>query len=644
MTWISSHQWFRWTPLFVLLGVLGFSAGSLAQSPKGETAHDLKVSQASPDSEGNKRAGTPRDSGPKEGPDGPWEPESAANHSSGDLRSQAAPGTSSMQSRTRSTLMTRILAGIALLLLAFVGWTSRHSWTLRKILPYLALFAGAFLLRWMWPEHTVFHENHHGYDYLRSIQQGLGQTYGFASSYIILMNILTSFSTPIDDSVFFWNTVFASLQVPLLAVLVERISRSKWAGWVAGLMWAITPHAIRLAPTESYFNMITCLLLASILAVVIAMEKVRGWKNPREAWAWTILALILVVLEAKTRVLTLGYPLVILLFALGLGAGKSSREKLTLVLGSIAIAFSLMGQILDVLERAKHSPQGRSLVDLSNVIEYGQDFVLLDPEVVSGFLLPLGILGVLSLLHQGITNRSPRVLFTLAGMALVTLIAGSVHGTFPSRVRFELPVNAVLTGLAAMGGLWVGQWAGNIQKIKDFGNLRPIPWLAGFALASTALMSHSWVHKPMHEQVSYTFLRQAVLPTIQSPEPIILLSPDAPAPTGTIPTQWWSQHRPGIQVTRNGEEGAPDYLYLGLECFWTAPGWSGGFPYGEPFPEAFQANGISFSIHPQCAEALGSWQWKPVHLQEVGRAIPNPCVDLKPTVKQVSFGLFERVQ
>lgn len=360
--------------------------------------------------------------------------------------------------------------------------------------------------------------------------------------------------------------------------------------------------------------------------------------------AWTILGLILVVLEAKARVLTLGYPLVILLLALGMGAGKSPREKWTLMMGSMVLTFSLVGQILDVLERAKHSPQGRSLVDLSNVWTYGQDFVFFDPAVVSSFLLPLAIIGAIQLLVQGWKNRTPRVLFTLAGISMVVLIAGSVHGTFPSRVRFELPVNAVLTGLAAWGCLGLGQVA--VKLVPTLSVLRQPATraLAGIIVAGTALVPYEWVNQPMHEQVSYQFLRQEVIPEIKARGKVVLLAPDAPAPTGTIPVHWWAEHTPEVDVVRDARNMSPDLLYLGLECFWTAPGWSEGYPYNQPYPVAFETDGASFSVHPDCAKALGSSQWQPLHLREVGRAIPNPCVDLKPTVKTVQFGLFEKVK
>ena len=49
------------------------------------------------------------------------------------------------------------------------------------------------------------------------------------------------------------------------------------------------------------------------------------------------------------------------------------------------------------------------------------------------------------------------------------------------------------------------------------------------------------------------------------------------------------------------------------------------------------------AVHPACAEVAGKHVWKPIEVQTAGRAIPNPCVDLKPGVPQVHFGLFERV-
>ena len=572
---------------------------------------------------------------PKQGPDGPWEPLNGVEESSPSTSlERAAPGTSSVASRVISRAVIVYMALAAFLLMLFLGWKEKRSLNPRLLFLGVALTLGAFLLRWMWPEHTVFHENHHGYDYLRSIESGLGQTYGFASSYIILMHEWTQGFVPIDDGVFGINALFSALQCPLLALLIARLSKSNLAGVIAGIMWALTPHAIRLAPTETYFNFVTCLFLAASLSLLTAMKRVEERAESTVQWAWILLALFLIILESRSRVLTLTHPLAVLLVAIGGGAGKTNREKNIFLWGGIAIAAALTPQFMDVLSVAKHSPQGQSLVSISHTIEYGGDFVFFDEKVVSPTLLPLAFFGILALIRGKMGHSRLRNLSTLLGFGFIVLVAGSVHGTFPSRVRFELPVNACLTGLAGIGIARLMELAKNVPQTLRYGG-------AGI-LTLSVLWSAGFASLPMHEEVEYSFLRNEILPELQAQNPTSLLVLDAPAPTGGIPESWWKNHLPNTHIVRNGKNGEAPYAYVGLECFWMAPGWNDGYPYNKAYPQALALREGVFEIHPACADHLGPGSWEPVALVSVGRAIPNPCVDLKPTVASVKFGLFKR--
>ena len=64
-----------------------------------------------------------------------------------------------------------------------------------------------------------------------------------------------------DYSVFLLNGLFSALCCPLLGLLVTRVSGSVAIGFAA-IMWMITPHAIRVASSEIYFNFSTFMLLS----------------------------------------------------------------------------------------------------------------------------------------------------------------------------------------------------------------------------------------------------------------------------------------------------------------------------------------------------------------------------------------------
>lgn len=581
----------------------------------------------------------------KGGPDGKWEPREAASTPSAPSvqsndRERAAPGVASMSARNRGIGIVLWMGGIAGLLSLLLLIAHRRDLPWKTWVGLLVFFVAAFALRWLWPSHTVFHENHHGFDYLRSIQQGFGQTYGFTSSYIVLMKPLSSLFPVVDDGVFFWNAVFSALQVPVL-ILFTRLCKQSWTvSWLAGLLWMLTPHAIRLAPTETYFNWITLLLLLVPCVAAIALREVAAWERPGRAWLWGILALLLLFLQAKSRVLTILHPFAMGLFVLAMGSGKTPREKVTLLGATLLTGAVLLEQVLQILGVAQYAQQGASLVSPEHILKYGGDFVFLNASVVSSLWIPCVLLGVGTLGYTSLRKRRLEPGFLILGFLVVLAIAGSVHGTFPSRVRFELPAHAVGTAIAAAGLGWVIETLGH--RLRKIAFLRRFPFRIALVscIGLFPLLASSFVTLPMHEQIEYPFVRNSVLPHLQNlPAGTSVSVPDAPAPTGTIPLEWWEHHAPDL----NWQRAAPSsggYLYIGLECFWTAPGWKKGFPYNRPFPDNIQTTNGTLQVHPVCAEAAVGQTWEPVLLESAGRAIPNPCVDIKPSLERVTFGLF----
>ena len=439
--------------------------------------------------------------------------------------------------------------------------------------------------------------------------------------------------------------MLSALCIPLLGILVRELTGSRSAGWIAALIWAVSPHPVRLATSEVYFNSSAFFLLAASLSALKAFRAVEMESVSRlDRFASLALAALLIALSAQVRILTLLYPLAIALVVYA-GGGLHQRNGSGLSgfhseLQPCAFPRPWRFWMPLPINRAEVPVWGAACL-----VTNGQDFIFFDPAVVSPFLLPFVVMGAFALRGGERPSLHAGWAWT-AAVFWVVACAGFVCGVEVSRIRFEIPAHAMLVGLGSVGIVHLGSWMSRVHA-----QLNTIAWVAGIALlVAPPLVFFS---RDFQDTMEYAFIQDSVIPMIHGEtEKAVLVQVPLVAPEfGSIPEDWWrlqiggltseSQGRSGIDIFEKVEhipriEGAdpPKLLaYIGLDCFWSMPGFE-----DVPYPEASHVGGRR--IHPACAAALAGATWKPVVELDVTRAeTVGSCVDIQ--AQAVSVGLYE---
>lgn len=526
---------------------------------------------------------------------------------------------------------------LALLLFGFaLRKVNGDDW--KTTLAWLGVTGGALALRAVLGENALFHENHHGFRYLAAILSGDGQTFGVPSSYITLMHPLAILSGGNDGGIFFWNMLFSALCAPLLGLLVRDLSGKASAGWLAAIMWAITPHSIRVASSEIYFNFSAFMLLAASLASIRAFRALGNDKvETSHRFVLFALATFLVALSAKVRVLTLAYPAVILLLVLSAGLLKSRfQKKMALVLGAVVGTFMIPQVVALVAAIADQPERSSGLVSPLCVVTNGGDYIFFDASIVSPSLLFFVALGCLALLMGRFIKKRREAVFLVTAVGAVVALAGFVCGVEVSRIRFEVPAHALLTGIAALGIVWL------LELVQKKSHLLA----QAFGVLCVVSIAFPWVflNRPFQDPMEFSFMVEQVVPSIRggATSDTYLIQPTNIAEEfGEVGASWWERRLPGVDVIDRVanipeiEEAEPEkiYAYIGLECFWAVPGFE-----AIPYPKADHVGGVR--IHPVCAASLAGAEWTPVVMLEMRREeTVGSCVDIREDT--VVIGLFE---
>ncbi len=589
---------------------------------------------------------------------------------------------------------------VFLLLLRWIAMSWRRlDW--KRALGVVVLFGGAYALRTLFVDGGVFHENHHGYAYLAGIHQADGGTYAMPSSYILLMHFFSDWFGGGDASVFTLNAFLSALVAPLLVPLFRRVASSEEAGWLAGIAWAILPHAIRMAPTELYMSFVTCLLVASAVTLVKGLERV---ESEEPAWTLLVLSLGLHVLMAQSRVMTMAYPLATVALAWGAGALRTARQrKIVGWMGFVLIGMLIPQAMYLVDATLAQAERGPLIVDpLCNFTQMNH-FVALNPSIVSPTLFGLAILGAAALLRRAdgwsrglewamgislvlifalgdvsanmlapfykatgsgvdviirhgsavalglmvmaLLRRVPGMLEkdaslsrsfgALLGIGIVIGIAGSVCGVPMSRLRFEVPVSAMLCGLAGIGVMAVV----GLPKLSGMrGRVA-----GGLLIASLAFPIH-FLDTPHPDSLEYQFLMKEVVPVLHRDMKAgdVLVGFDQEEVRGHVSHRWWREQLSGVRVVDALDVGEPgtSYAVVGLSCFWDSRESERFDPERDSLAPTPHVDGAP-ALTADCRSALEGAQWVPLVTMEVPRdSLTGSCVHISPDVETVRMGLY----
>ena len=294
----------------------------------------------------------------------------------------------------RSMLLLEAILALALFLLVVARRrVDRSEW--RTVLGGLLLTGLAFWLRIYLVEPATFHENRHEYRYIQEIIAG-SPGYIYPCTYFIVMNFLTLIGGATDQAIFFFNALFSALSVPLLGILVCFLTRSRRAGWAAAAMWALAPHAIRMASTATYFNMVSFFFLAAATATISAL---RRWGTESRRYHELALAVLLIALSAQSRVLSLAYPAAVVALAYGAGAVRTKQQVLALVRACAAVGILLIPSLISLARLYLNG--GSGFLSLNCALRSMPCLMLFDRDVLSPTIFPLALLGLVLILRGG---------------------------------------------------------------------------------------------------------------------------------------------------------------------------------------------------------------------------------------------------
>ncbi|MFH1530485.1 MAG: hypothetical protein ABIK09_07110 [Pseudomonadota bacterium] len=578
----------------------------------------------------------------------------------------------------------------------------RRSGFDRRILIAGALITGiALALRLLVPTWAFFHENRHGYRYFIEIVTGQ-PGYLPPSTYYVLMHALTRCFAPDERTLFFVNALFSAAAVPLVGVVARQVSGRALAGWAAMGLWALSPHALRLATTETYFNVGVFFLLAGSAATIHALRRLEGERLPVPE---LLLAVTLSALAAQTRALTLLWPASIMLLAYGAGAISTRRQWRAAGAGALALSALMVPKLLSLLEGG--AGQGR-LFDPKMVVTALPSLTLFDQTVISPLLPPLALAGMVLLLRRGGRLGLPAT-FVLTGLfafpataflrtlmenlflegssSLLDLhraqVAGGIYlgmGTlltllfvwFTGRTPRGAPTGrgVSLRGLSVIAAVLLPLVVSMTIENRLVSSLRfdlaphaLVTILGGVGIAGlTALLPEgrwAWVRRalpvvlvltalgpvglarrPFADPVEHRFLREVVIPTLDEVRsPLYLVVPMENDGSGRIKLEWWQTRLDDPRVVEDLREVPPE----ARREAWAFIGYTCYWDHAEPpapHPMARHVEGHP-RIHPRCAAALSGTAWRAVATLTLPRWVSDENVRPFPDhVEQVTLGLY----
>ncbi len=507
----------------------------------------------------------------------------------------------------RTLVLFEALAALALF--CWVAWRRGRAIDRQALLVGCAATALALVLRIAGSQWAWFHENRHGYRYIIEIIDGRGG-YMPPSTYYVLMNFASWLGPPGEFTIFLVNVLFSTATVPLLGLVAAQLSRSREAGWAAMGLWALSPYAIRLAATETYFNVGIFFLVAGVAASISAMRRLDANHLPI---APLVLATLCTALAAQTRATTVLWPATVLLITLGAMDVMTRRRWLALFGLALAVAFLLIPKI--ALFLGSEGGGGRYF-EVSGFFDNLPRLAIFDRSVVSPLVLPLALVGGVLLIRgrhrlgiaptlslcalaaypgalwlralttvrrcDGFFCVEPIVLqFSLlktapvfAGAALAVALTWFVSRSHRVDAR-SLPGNR-RGGFATLGallpqGLSVIITAHHVTRLRfDLMPTALVTILAGVgvagiasavsrrraiasivfaALIASALIPVPLLWRPYADPTEHRFLREEVIPVLAERDARIrLVFPRESEKSSPILQAWWDMYLPAIQV------------------------------------------------------------------------------------------------
>jgi hypothetical protein len=452
-----------------------------------------------------------------------------------------------------------VILYVDLALLAVLGAVRLVSWKApRRILPDLpgglAVFLLALLLRILLSPHAVVHENAHGYEYLRSAFSLEGYFY-HGSGYYAFFHLLASVLGRRPEVIFCTNALLGAGSALLLVSLGRRLLDSREAAWLAAVMYACWPVALRVAGSESMFP----------LAVFSGLLAWRAWLSAwdRGGTVGFLLAAGLCAFAVQVRPVMLFWPAVLLL-SLPLSRGWTRRLKspgpwigLAMFLGLVSVWFLFRVRVA-AAEGIPDFVRWASGAFLSALVSKGNLLWRLEWTPALTWLLS-GVGTVLLVIRC--RRAAPALLLGYLVMAFLVIGIGPES----SALRLQNPLQVFVV-------LWAGLGAAGITDRLGPRWRRGSLALLGLLVAAAGLSRAPPVAPVQNPQIEYVFLKRAV-PALE--EDCAVITADRYMAGRILCSEypvWWAR-APVEELSRHLEgpanlSGWPCRLfYRGITCY-----------------------------------------------------------------------------
>ncbi len=441
---------------------------------------------------------------------------------------------------------------LALLLLAGLGALSWRRVRWRGVLAVAGLSCAAWALRLFAAPVGPFHENHHGLISAHHVVTGGPPVHHVTSAHFALLQLPVQWFGGGEVSLYALTALVGALAAPLWGLVASRISGSRAAGWLAAVTWAVTPLAVRMAPTETPFVLATLLLPAGALALSWGLEQLPQIR----AWLALALATLFLALLAQTRIITVLMPPAAVLLAVAMVPRLRGRQWGALVMVILVAGLVSAPHVLDILRAAGARAADAKYVGLASLADslLGMRLLPFRPAYVAPTLLPLALLGAAWLWRR----NGWRGMVAAGAGGWMVLATGLVSTCTSLHMALELPLVAILGAFSAVGMVALGRL------------LRPqwVSWGVVVALALTSLLPWSVFTLAPPEVQEYRFIADEVLPRLRAADTAILyVAPETEEGRQVIPLAWWQLRLPAVAVrTWVAGEAMPDgaFVYRGL--------------------------------------------------------------------------------
>lgn len=241
-------------------------------------------------------------------------------------------------------------AAVVLLLLALRG---RHFRPSTSLLPALVVAATALMLRLALGPWGPLHVNGHGPRFVAGAAREPADIAAYGPGYREIFAPIAALvpSSP-DWAIFACNALFSALLAPLALTIGRMTGVAAGAAFLAALLLAIDPIAIRMGATEAYFAPIAFLCTAASATMLLALREMEAGGR----WRADVLLLVAGLLLAQAArihpcawVLMATAPFVILA-----GDAGSWRRRVLVFVAAAALSggvllFTSASALLDVL-------------------------------------------------------------------------------------------------------------------------------------------------------------------------------------------------------------------------------------------------------------------------------------------------------